>query len=141
MSWTTQGYLFGRPETDYGNGDPNPAIDERNEHVPAGIKGLSIYYGCSGAEFFRGVFDGSEAQARAALERVRQLTVYACKYWGMCTLADHLSHLVFIEQSDERTWFFDAVEQPRDWKLVVEHFLPPKLRGAVELHARPDPSV
>lgn len=136
MSWTTQGYLFGRAETDYGNGDPNPTIDLRNEQVPTGIRGLSVYYGCTGAEFFRGVFEGNAGQARAALQSVSMLTVYAAKYGGVCSLEDHISHLVFVEQTDTCTWFFDAVEQPRHWRSEVERLLPPGLRQTVERHLR-----
>jgi len=141
MSWSSQGYLFGHAETDYGNGEPNPAIDERNEQVPTGIRGLTIYYGCSGAEFFRGIFKGKTAKAKAALERVRMLTVYAHKYGDVCNLEDHISHLVFIEQSDRCTWFFDAAEQPRDWKYVLEGLLPASLRREVEKYQRPRSSA
>lgn len=136
MSWSSQGYLFGHAETDYGNGEPNPAIDERNEDVPEGIQGLSIYYGCSGAEFFRGVFDGSAARAKAALRKVRMLTVYATKYGGVCNLEDHLSHFAFIKESSRRTWFFDVVEQPRAWKWALQGFLPPSLRQEVDKYQR-----
>ncbi len=136
MSWSSQGYLFGHAETDYGNGEPNPAIDERNEHVPEGIEGLSISYGCSGAEFFRGIYDGSEAQAKTALQQVRMLTVYATKYWGVCKLEDHIPHFVFLAESERRTWFFDAVEQPRDWRWVLEGFLPANLHQEVKRHHR-----
>jgi hypothetical protein len=137
MSWTTQGYLFGHPETDYGNGDPDPAIDLRNDEVPTGIHELSIYYGCSGAEFFRGTFEGNARQTETVLQRVHMLTVYAYKYGGVCRLEDHISHMVFIEESDKRTWFFDGFEQPRDWKSEVERLLPARLRPQVAKYVRP----
>ncbi len=136
MSWSTQGYLSGRPEADFGNGEPNPVIDQRNDEVPTGIQELTIYYGCSGAEFFRGVFKGNGRQAEAALQKVHMLTVYAYKYHGVCMLQDHISHMVFIQQSDTRTLFFDALEQPRDWRREVERLLPPRLRPQVQKYIR-----
>lgn len=131
MSWTLQGYISGRPETDYGNGDELLEIDRRNEHVPQGITGLSVHYGCSQARFFRGVFEGPADQARAALARIKKLTVYASKYGGICVLADHLPHFVFLEGRDGRTYFFDAEHREGEWRQAVEHILPPELHAAI----------
>ena len=137
MSWSLQGYISGRPETDYGNGDEMLEINRRNEHVPEGIAGLSVHYGCSHARFFRGVFDGPADQARAALARIRRLTVYATKYGGICKLEDHLPHFVFLEGRDGRTYFFDAQHREDEWRQAVEHFLPPELLAAIP----PDPAA
>ena len=139
MGWSAQGYFNGRPQTDYGNGKERPEVDLRNANVPEGLEELNIYYGCSGSEFFRGEFAGSAGQAKAALQKVRWLTVYKSKYGGICRLEDHFAHFVFHEHSDGHTYFFDTSEQPHEWHKDVMDLLPPEMHHLVPGGADPLP--